>query len=227
MKKIILIFFLLISRVYAIENIEINNGLLVPIFDKEINKYNYFTSSDSIIINVKHNKDETINGDGYYDIVDGKNTFIVSSSNNEEYIINVFKNYKKDNTKSSIEDIIVKNYDINFNKNIYDYFISINDEECLDIDLVLSNDNTNYEIDGNCLFDKSDNIVTIKLNNEKYFIHVLKSINVSSNLKTSNIVHEITSQKKEIIILIIIIISCTLVFIFYYSLFINKTSLNI
>ena len=228
MKKIIvLIVFLFASKVYAIENIEINNGQLIPSFNKEFKVYNFFTSSDSIIINVKYDNDEVISGSGYHKIEDGKNSIVVSSSNNEEYLINVFKNYKKNNSEATIENIIIKNDDINFNKNVYDYYVSVVDEDCLDIEVLLTNDQGNYEIDGNCNFDKEDNIVSIKMNDLEYTIHVLKSIPTSIIKNEKYSVKEMSSQKKEIIILIIIIISCIIVFIYFYSLFINKTSLHI
>ena len=227
MKKV-LIFILsfIFIRVYAISNIEINGSSLIPYFDKEINVYNYFTSSDSIIVNVKYSNDEVISGSGYYELLDGKNTIIVSS-NDEEYIIHVFKNYKNDNNKEGIiENISIKNHNINFNKNNHEYFVDA-DDNCLDINVELSNDNTNYEITGNCNFNSTDNIIKIKTDTEEYIIHALKSKIVSYESPDNISSKDLNNQKKEIVLLIIITISCILVFLFYYSLFINKTILNI
>ena len=48
-----------------------------------------------------------------------------------------------------------------------------------------------------------------------------------SLIEDTNEYKELSGIKKEIVILLIVTISCTLVFLFYYSLFINKTTLHI
>ena len=54
MKKILFtfLFSLFFNRVYAIKNIHVNKESLIPKFDTNIRKYNYFTDSDSINIEV-------------------------------------------------------------------------------------------------------------------------------------------------------------------------------
>ena len=65
-----------------------------------------------------------------------------------------------------------------------------------------------------------------KNNKDEYIIHAHKSMNVSL-VEDTNEYKELSGIKKEIVILLIVTISCTLVFLFYYSLFINKTTLHI
>ena len=126
-----------------------------------------------------------------------------------------------------LENITIENYDINFNKDIYEYEIVINDETELNIDYELSNQDIYVSITGNGNFNSSDNIITINVNNEfEYTIHAYKTINVSLIEETEEI-KEISPLKKEIVKLVIITISSSLVFGFYYLTFINKNQINI
>ena len=220
MKKIILLFLLLfdISSVSAIENIEIDGEYLIPKFDKDVTKYNYFTTNDRIEINTDKSNNEIIYGSGPQEIKKGKNTFEIVSSNNEKYIINVFKNYKKNKEKGYLKSLSVQGYDLKYNKNVHEYRINGCDDDYLKINYELSNDNVQFSITGNGDFNKSDNVITIKVNDEKYLIHVLKSAPVSHIVNNTS--KEMTKQKKETIIFILIIISLILIYIYYYSLFI-------
>ena len=223
MKKIIFFMFcfLFINRVFAIENIEIDNENIIPKFDKSIKKYNYFTYKDEVNVKVFGKLNESISGNGKYKLNDGKNEIIIVS-NNDKYIINVFKNYKKENNDLYLVNLSIEGYDINFDRNITEYTISINDEDHININYELSNDNGYAVIYGNGNFNKSDNIIEIDVGNDKYFIHVYKTKMVS-NIESDKIT-EISSSKKEIIKLIIISLSCVFVFIFFYCLFIDRRS---
>lgn len=227
MKKILLIISLLFCiKVKAIENITINNENLSPVFNSEIKVYNYFTYSDSINIQVKSKENEQVTGSGVFSLNDDLTTFKVTS-NNKEYTINVFKNYHKEELTPVLNDLIIEGYNINFDTNIHEYDINIKDETHLNINYDLSNDEAYVSITGNGNFNSSDNIIKINVNNkDEYIIHAHKSMNVSL-VEDTNEYKELSGIKKEIVILLIVTISCTLVFLFYYSLFINKTTLHI
>lgn len=227
MKKILLIISLLFCiKVKAIENITINNENLSPIFNSDIKVYNYFTYSDSINIQVKSKENEQVTGSGVFSLNDDLTTFKVTS-NDKEYTINVFKNYHKEELTPVLNDLIIVGYDINFDTNIHEYDINIKDETHLNINYDLSNDEAYVSITGNGNFNSSDNIIKINVNNkDEYIIHAHKSMNVSL-VEDTNEYKELSGIKKEIVILLIVTISCTLVFLFYYSLFINKTTLHI
>ena len=227
MKKIILLLLLFCIKVNAIENIEINNENITPKFNKEYKKYNYFTDKNAIRVDIKSEENELVSGEGVYYLEDGENKIIVSSSNNEEYEIYVYKNYlKNDNNESFLTNLYIEGYDINFNKDNHSYTIVLNDETNLNIDYELSNENTYVSITGNGNFNKSENIIKINVNEEEYIIHALKTANVSKVESITN-EKEMSSIKKEIVVFIIITISCILVFLFYYVLFINKTIIHI
>ena len=218
MKKILLFFilFLNICYVHAIEDIEINDEYLIPRFDKSIKKYNYFTSNDKINIKVKPSSNETVSGEGEL-LIGEENSFIVKSSNNEEYTIKVFKNYKKDNTNGYLEELDIEGYNLEFNRKKHEYYINIDNETYLKINYKLSNDNVHFSISGNGNFNESDNIITVNVNDEKYTIHALKTLGVSI---TNNTDVEKKEPKKEIVIIIISTISCLLIVFYFYSLFI-------
>ena len=227
MKKILLIISLLFCiKVKAIENITINNENLSPVFNSDIKVYNYFTYSDPINIQVKSKENEQVTGSGVFSLNDDLTTFKVTS-NDKEYTINVFKNYHKEELTPVLNDLIIVGYDINFDTNIHEYDINIKDETHLNINYDLSNDEAYVSITGNGNFNSSDNIIKINVNNkDEYIIHAHKSMNVSL-VEDTNEYKELSGIKKEIVILLIVTISCTLVFLFYYSLFINKTTLHI
>ena len=229
MKKITLLFCLLLSvKVYAIENIKIDDNDLIPKFNKSTKVYNYFTNKDSVNIEVINSENETINGDGIIELKEMNNEVKIITSNSEKYIIHISKNYDKNHKEESyIKDIEILGYDINYDKNNHEYSININDEDHLIIDYELSNDSDNVSIIGNGNFNKTDNVIKIVLNNDiEYVIHAYKTINVSKQIVNKE-VKEMSGIKKEIVKLIIITISSILVFCFYYMLFINKTKIHI
>jgi len=229
MKKIMLalIFILSCDKVFAIENIKIDNNTLSPFFDVDTKKYNYFTDKDNININVIESIDENISGEGDYDLVDGLNTFVINSSKDGEYIINVYRNYNKEED-IFLESLTIENYDISFNKNKYVYDININDEDSLNIDYELSNDEAYVSIIGNGNFNDTTNKVIINVNDEvEYVINVHKTINVSYIQEETYVPKEMNNIKKGIVITIIITISLVLILLFYYIVFKDKTILQI
>ena len=126
-----------------------------------------------------------------------------------------------------LENLIIENYDISFDKNIYEYEIVINDEKELNIDYELSDDDIYVSVEGNGNFNKSENIITINVNNDYFYkIHVYKTQNVSFINEVEEI-KEMSTLKKEIIKIVIIIISCLLIYVFYYISFIDKSYLKI
>ena len=223
MKKILLLFLLFVIRVSALENIEINNENVMPKFSKEYKKYNYYTNKNAVRIKVLKEENEEIFGDGVHYLEDGENIIEITSSKNEKYEINIYKNYQKDNEKVYLKKLDIKGYNINFNKDKYEYNIVIGNDNSLNIDYELSNDNAYVCISGNGNFNKSDNIIKININNDsEYIIHALKTLNVSK-VNNNNNIKEMSNTKKEIVIFLIITISSILVFLFYYLVFINKT----
>ncbi len=227
MKKILFTFFILVEfvNVYAIEDIKINGKSLIPYFDNNTKKYNYYTDDDNVIINVKHNKEEKILGDGSFKLHDGLNELIINSDTNGEFIINIYKNYvKSKGEKGLLKNLNILGYNINFDKNKYEYDIDITKDEPLTINYELSDLSSYVEIIGNGNFNKTKNTITINVDNiNKYTINVYKTSLVSNEIDNNNISEkEMSYTQKEIVKIIIITISCILVFLLYYMLFIKK-----
>ncbi len=215
MKKItifILLFYLI--KVNAISNIKINNEELIPYFDTNIKVYNYYTDNNSINIKIKNEKDEIINGEGFYTIEEDYKKITINSSKYGNYIINVFKNYDKNNYKdTSLLSLDIEGYNIDFNKDVYDYDITLNDEDNLKINYEV-NDDTTVVITGNGNFNKPNNLIKIKVGDKIYNINVHKTIKVSYT-KNNEKPKEMSETKKEIVKVLIITISSSLIFLFY------------
>ena len=216
MKKILILFLFVINiKTYALSNIKVNNEDLSPSFDKNIKVYNYYTMKDNISISATSKNNEVITGLGNYNVED-KMEISITSSIDGNYTIRVFKDYIGED-EIYLKNLIIENYNINYDRNIHEYSININDEKELNINYELSNSNGYLSINGNGNFNNKNNIITINVNNnEEYIINVYKDI---ENKIVSKETKEELPIKKEIIILLIIIISCTLIFLFSYITF--------
>lgn len=215
MKKIILFISLFIFiNVDALSTIKVNNENLTPYFDKDTKVYNYYTNSDNINIYVKKDKNEIIDGEGIYTIDDNYKSITISSNIYGDYIINVFKNYNKnDYSSSDLISLSIEGYNINYDKDIFDYDITLNEENNLNIKYEV-NDNINVIINGNGNFNKSNNLIEIKVGDKVYNIHAHKTIKVSYS-KDRETIKEMSNTKKEIVKVLIITISSFLIFLFY------------
>lgn len=227
MKKILFTFFMLLIHfnVNASIYIKIDNDELIPYFNENIKKYNYYTDKDNINIVVVNEDDDMIFGEGMHNLEEGINKFIVSSSKYGDYEINVYKNYiKKELEKGILTKLEIANYNINFNKDIYEYNVAVSNDNPLDINYEVNNPSSYVEIIGNGNFNKTKNIITINVDNiNTYKINVYKTDLVSHNIYANdNEEVEMSYTKKEIAKLLIITISCSLVFSLYYILFIKK-----
>lgn len=224
MKKIIftVIIFFSFIKIFALENIKINNESLSPYFETNIRKYNYFTDSSNVKIVVKSSKNENVSGSGIFEVKDGKNIFYIESDKTGKYEINVFKNYKKDTTdKCILTSLNIEGYDINFNSNKYDYKININDEKNLNINYETIG-KSDAKIIGNGNFNKTDNLIEVICGNSEYKIHALKSINVSKNIDNKKEYKTMSYTSKEILKVVIVIISSSILVGYFYILFIKK-----
>lgn len=227
MKKILftILIVLINIKVLALEKITINNDNLIPIFEKDLKKYNYFTNSDNVLINVQKDENEIIDGDGLFEIKDGENEFIINSNIEGKYIINVYKNYQKKELEfGKLKNLEIDGYNIDFNSDKYEYDIVINDEDMLNINYELLNDSSYVDVIGNGNFNKETNLIVINVDDiNTYKIKVHKTIDVIKNInEEDNEIKEMSYAKKEIVKLIIITISCIIVFGMFYILFLHK-----
>ena len=231
MKKILFAIFIMfnLNTINALENIKINNDNLIPSFDVNLRKYNYFTTSDKILVTVKNSDNEVITGDGLFEINDEITYLTINSNLNGEYKIIVYKNYQKKVSEfGKLVNLEIEGYDINFNSDIHEYDIVINNEDALNINYDLLNDSSYVDVKGNGNFNNELNIITINIDNiNTYVINVHKTINVSHEIVEKTEIKEMSYMKKEIVKIIIITISCIIIFLLFYILFLRKSILHV
>ena len=145
---------------------------------------------------IDNNKDNSNNIDNNKD-----NSNNIDKDNNDNKI---------DNQEEDITNIEINGYKIDFNKEIYEYTLSINDEDSLAIEPIINNDKITYTISGN---EKLVNGSVIKItlledNNTKseYTIKIIKKekanykmifIAIIGILVIVNIVRIILSRRKK------------------------------
>lgn len=145
---------------------------------------------------IDNNKDNSNNIDNTKD-----NSNNIDKDNNDNKI---------DNQEEDITNIEINGYKIDFNKEIYEYTLSINDEDSLAIEPIINNDKITYTISGN---EKLVNGSVIKItlledNNPKseYTIKIIKKekanykmifIAIIGILVIVNIVRIILSRRKK------------------------------
>lgn len=138
------------------------------------------------------------------------NTIIDNNKDNSNNIDKDNNDNKIDNQEEDITNIEINGYKINFNKDIYEYTLSINDEDSLAIEPIINNDKITYTISGN---EKLVNGSVIKItlledNNTKreYTIKIIKKekanykmifIAIIGILVIVNIVRIILSRRKK------------------------------
>ena len=144
----------------------------------------------------------------------------VNNSNNTWSSNLVFASNRVDNTSSNsvsyislsndnyIKELIIKDYEIDFNKDTLEYSITVDsDVDSLDLNIVLSDDSASYEVIGNEKFKTGKNVVSIVVTSEDgsertYTINVNKK--KANDKKESD--SDSNSSRVVIIILIILII---------------------
>lgn len=62
-----------------------------------------------------------------------------------------------------LESLSIENYELNFKKDVYEYDITIDEEEMLNINYELSDDNAYVSITGNGNFNSSENVIVINV----------------------------------------------------------------
>lgn len=173
-----------VSSISKTIELKVNNS------EKENNKSNTTNNSTTISNNTNNNTSNNISN----------NTSNNSSSNQ---IIDSNKSDKTVDTKTDnnkyINNIIIENYHIDFNKYIYDYKLQINNEDKLIINPVVDDD-VKYEITGNENL-KDGSIIKIKVLSNTNINKVYRILINKKEEDNKNI-----SNNKNIFLIIIIIV---------------------
>lgn len=171
-----------------LSNITLSNGNIN--FNKNITEYNitvdYQVSNIEVIATAEDSKSKVeITGNTNLEI--GNNIIeikvIAEDNSTRIYKINV---EKKDesyvlSSNNNISSVNIKNYDFDFNSNITNYTLTIKDEEKLDIEVILEDSKSTYNIQGNNDL-KNNSVIKIEVIAEDG-TNKIYQINIKSNDK--------------------------------------------
>ena len=190
MKKslsLLLAFFLFTIKLNAIENISINRETLVPTFSKETRVYNVYvlSSTEIITINATGEENELITGTGSKSLKKGLNVFEINSYINdiltESYTLNITRGEDVfDNETSILEDLSITGYNIDFKSDNFNYEISLNEDEDLEVIYKVSNPKMNVKVS------ETNDLITIKVisenkkNESVYKVKINKKVKVNA-----------------------------------------------
>lgn len=190
MKKslsLLLTFFLFTIKLNAIENISINRETLVPDFSKETRVYNVYvlSSTEIITINATGEENELITGTGSKSLKKGLNVFEINSYINdiltESYTLNITRGEDVfDNETSRLEDLSITGYNIDFKSDNFNYEISLNKDENLEVIYKVSNPKMNVKVS------ETSDLITIKVisenkkNESVYKVKINKEVKVNA-----------------------------------------------
>ena len=202
MKKslsLLLAFFLFTIKLNAIENISINNETLVPTFSKETRVYNVYvlSTTEIITINATSEENELITGTGSKSLKKGLNVFIINSYVNdtltESYTLNITRGEDVfDDETSSLEDLSITGYNIDFKSDNFNYEISLNEDEELKVIYKVSNPKMNVKVS------ETSDLITIKVISENKKNESIYKVKVNKEAKVNGVALKISYfDKKE------------------------------
>ena len=196
MKKIIyilLLCFFSCVKVNAITGIKLNNGELIPHFDKNTTHYNVYVEENIDKINLECIKEETDVKIEYNENIilkDGENIekiTVTDNLNNEKvYVLNIQRGlFTEDKSNAYLKELNIKDYEINFEFDKYNYEVTIDENvDELIIDYKPFNLNAYTLQTGGLNLDKSQNIIAIKVVSEDKKISNTYKIIVNKTITT-------------------------------------------
>ena len=199
------------------------NGIKASMNGLAVNIDNNTVSTSIKINNYGIGGDEPINNNGSSnnsnnDVIYEYPKEEVNKSDNTSSNNLVFASNRVDNTSSNsisyislsndnyIKELIIKDYEIDFNKDILEYSITVgSDVDSLELNILLSDDNASYEVIGNEKFKTGKNVVSIVVTSEDGSERTY-TINVNKKKASDKKESDSNSSRVVIIILIILII---------------------
>ena len=228
--SLLLTFFLFTIKLNAIENISINRETLVPDFSKETRVYNVYvlSSTEIITINATGEENELITGTGSKSLKKGLNVFEINSYINdiltESYTLNITRGEDVfDNETSILEDLSITGYNIDFKSDNFNYEISLNEDEDLEVIYKVSNPKMNVKVS------ETNDLITIKVisenkkNESVYKVKINKEVKVNAVALKSSFFDKKKFDKFELKIIRISIISVVFIImsVLFYLIFVK------
>lgn len=179
-----------------LSNIEIDKGVLSPLFDKDILEYNVNVDNEVTVLNVKGILDDNLSkviGNGKYNLATGNNDIElqVTSEDNEvrTYLIHVNRKLNSNAYLSSITNS--GSFDISpvFDKDTYEYTINVQTEvTSITINAIAYASTTKISSLGKYNLNTGNNDIDIKATAEdgtikNYLVHVVRDKSTNDDLK--------------------------------------------
>lgn len=197
-----------------LSSLSLNNGNIYPEFNKDITSYSTQINASSVVITAKaSNNKATISGIGTKSLNYGNNNFNITvtseSGNSKIYTINIVRpnNTNNNDNKPTIENkksnnnylssITLSNGNIDFNKEILEYNVSVlYDIDNIEVNAVPEDNKSKVEISGNNNLEVGSNKISILVTSEdnstrEYIINVErkdKDIKLSNNTNISKLI---------------------------------------
>lgn len=199
----------------TLKSLKLSNGKIE--FDK--NKFIYLVDVDYDIEDVTveaipENNKSTVKIDKPEKLEIGKNTITITVTAEDgtigKYSIIITRKDKLSND-ATIKSLIIKDYELDFKSDIFEYELEINDEKNLEIDVLLNDDKAKYDIIGNSNL-KNNSIITIKVEAQdktiqEYKIKIIKKENIGEKeITKSNSITEYINLTTTICFIILIIV---------------------
>ena len=238
----LIIIFLYTIRLNAIENISINNYNLIPSFEKEIKIYNIFVPStkEIITINATPSENEIITGTGSKSLKMGLNEIEINSYIDEvlvsTYLLKITRgDVIFDESNSFLKSLTVHDYKLDFQKNIFEYHIEVNNEDRLIIDYETFNPKEVVKVSGDVILNKENNVINLKVisedkkNTSNYKIYAYKKQEKEEKKKVKISIFDnenFTDDDLRFIRDIIIFIEIVIIILLFYFIVIKKKTNN-
>lgn len=184
------------SKVNTLKSLTLSSGTIN--FKPNTNTYDLKLDKDvlkiTIMSTLTDSKSTYVNGFGNREVTlnEGLNVVLIKikaeNENINTYTLNITRGeIEEDKTKNAnIKELVISNYDLDFSSSIFDYNLTINEEEKLDINVVLEQETATYEILNNeNLSDGSQIIIRVtsedKTNTKEYNINITKNLEDDNN----------------------------------------------
>ena len=168
------------------------------------------------------NDSENTQDDNVVDNSSDKDAEVVNTVNNVETVNNTKTTYVSLSRNNYISALEIKGYDIEFDKNTFEYSISVdNDVKSLDLSIVLDSSFASYVVNGNENFKEGKNTVEIVVTAEDgtertYTITVDKKAKESSKSEDDETEEEESSNaSKTVIIILIVLVIIGLIYVIF------------
>ncbi len=184
-----------------LSSLQISEGVLNPIFDKELNDYTVsipYNISSIEISGKLEDSNATVSGFGTFNLSVGDNDFSIAVTS-ESGLIRTYnlKVIREDIVSAYLTDLDIKGYqlDTEFNKEILEYFITVpSDIDNIELTLVPEDAKADLEVIGDTNLEVGMNEVHIKVTASDKITTLEYIIYVNKEMSTNNYLSSLTSS---------------------------------